>query len=143
MALSGALEDTLVSSRVRGKGGVRAGDQERKHLECSVLRKRVGVGHAWEVSYRCVALEPWAGDTDKIWSVLNTEHRMVGIFPCRGLLLDSSRQSPMPLVGDTVAGLVCMIPSERRARWGIKLTNQEEVASCHWRSFPQWTRMMQ
>lgn len=27
MALSGALEDTLVSSRVRGKGGVRAGDQ--------------------------------------------------------------------------------------------------------------------
>lgn len=64
MALSGALEDNLVSSRIRGKGRVRAGGRQRKHLECSELRKRVGVGRTWEVSYRCVALEPWAGGSD-------------------------------------------------------------------------------
>lgn len=37
-----------------------------------------------------------------------SEHRTgtVDIFPRRELLLDASGQSPMPLVSDTVAGLV-------------------------------------
>lgn len=94
MALSGALEDNQVSSRIRGKGEVRAEGQAAEAPGILRVENRVGVGRTWELSYRCVTLEPWAQNRGW-WTFFHAESYS-------WMLLDS----PMPLVSDTVASLV-------------------------------------